>query len=112
MHPGMLRRAMDSGQAPTFAALAHRGHRVDDCVSSFPSVAPVACWEVMTGVGPGGHWVMGMNWFHRVERRYIEYGSSFEATRAFGMFRAMYDLVYNMNLDHLSWEAQTVFERL
>ena len=24
----------------------------------------------------------------------------------------MYDLVYNMNLDHLSWEAETVFERL
>jgi hypothetical protein len=53
-----------------------------------------------------------MNWFHRVERRYIEYGSSFEATRTFGLFRAMYDLVYNMNLDHLSWEAQTIFERL
>ena len=76
-----------------------------------PSVTPVACSEMMTGIGPGGHWVMGMNWFHRVERRYIEYGSSFEATRTFGLFRAMYDLVYNMNLDHLSWEAQTVFER-
>lgn len=112
MHPGMLRKAMDSGEAPTFAALAERGRLVDDCVSSFPSVTPVACSEMLTGVGPGEHWVMGMNWFHRVERRYIEYGSSFEATRAFGLFRAMYDLVYNMNLDHLSWEAQTVFERL
>ena len=66
----------------------------------------------MTGTGPAGHWVMGMNWYHRVERRYIEYGSSFEATRTFGLFRAMYDLVYNMNLDHLSWQAETVFERL
>jgi hypothetical protein len=112
MHPGMLRKAMDSGEAPTFAALAERGRLVDDCVSSFPSVTPVACSEMLTGVGPGEHWVMGMNWFHRVERRYIEYGSSFEATRTFGLFRAMYDLVYNMNLDHLSWEAQTVFERL
>jgi hypothetical protein len=85
---------------------------VTDCVSSFPSVTPVACSEMLTGRGPAGHWVMGMNWFHRVERRYIEYGSSFEATRTFGLFRAMYDLVYNMNLDHLSWEAQTIFERL
>ena len=66
----------------------------------------------MTGTGPAGHWVMGMNWYHRIERRYIEYGSSFEATRTFGLFRAMYDLVYNMNLDHLSWQAETVFERL
>ncbi|MCE3266064.1 MAG: type phosphodiesterase/nucleotide pyrophosphatase [Solirubrobacterales bacterium] len=112
MHPGMLREAMDSGEAPTFAALHERGRLIDDCVSSFPSVTPVACSEMLTGVGPGSHGVMGMNWFHRLERRYIEYGSSFEATRTFGLFRAMYDLVYNMNLDHLSWEALTVFERL
>jgi hypothetical protein len=112
MHPVMLRRAIDEGMAPTFAALLERGQLVDNCVSSFPSVTPVASSEMMTGVGPGGHWVMGMNWFHRLERRYIEYGSSFEATRTFGLFRAMYDLVYNMNLDHLSWEAPTVFERL
>jgi Type I phosphodiesterase / nucleotide pyrophosphatase len=112
MHPGMFQKAIDSGQAPTFAELAERGRMVDDCVSSFPSVTPVACSEMMTGVGPGRHGVMGMNWFHRVERRYIEYGSSFEATRTFGLFRAMYDLVYNMNLDHLSWEVETVFETL
>lgn len=112
MHPGMLRRAVESGEAPTFAALVERGELVEDMVSSFPSVTPVCCSEMMTGVGPEGHWVMGMNWFHRLERRYIEYGSSFEATRTFGLFRAMYDLVYNMNLDHLSWEAETVFERL
>ena len=112
MHPAMLRRAIEAGRAPTFAALAERGELIDDCVSSFPSVTPVASSEMLTGTGPAEHWVMGMNWFHRVERRYIEYGSSFEATRTFGLFRAMYDLVYNMNLDHLSWETPTVFERL
>jgi Type I phosphodiesterase / nucleotide pyrophosphatase len=112
MHPAMLLRAIDEGAAPTFGALLERGELVEDCVSSFPSVTPVACSELMTGTGPAGHWVIGMNWFHRVERRYIEYGSSFEATRTFGLFRAMYDLVYNMNLDHLSWEAPTLFERL
>ena len=52
-----------------------------------------------------------MNWYHRLERRYVEYGSSFEATRAFGLFRALYDIVYNMNLAHLSPEVETVFER-
>ncbi len=53
-----------------------------------------------------------MNWYHRLERRYVEYGSSLEATRAFGVFRALYDLVYNMNLAHLSPEVETVFESL
>jgi len=112
MHPEMLVRAIEQELAPTFAELLDRGRLVSNCVSSFPSVTPVASSEIMTGLGPAGHWVMGMNWYHRLERRYIEYGSSFEATRTFGLFRAMYDLVYNMNLDHLSWQAQTVFERL
>jgi hypothetical protein len=58
------------------------------------------------------HWISGMNWFHRLECRYVEYGSSLDATRTVGVFRALYDLVYNMNLAHLNPEAETLFERL
>ena len=75
-------------------------------------MTPVACAEMVTGVAADRHWISGMNWYHRLERRYVEYGSSLEATRAFGVFRALYDLVYNMNLAHLSPEVETLFERL
>jgi hypothetical protein len=108
----MLARAIEEGRAPTFAALVERGVLIEDCVSSFPSVTPVACSEMVTGVGADRHWISGMNWYHRLERRYVEYGSSLEATRAFGVFRSLYDLVYNMNLAHLSPEVETVFESL
>ncbi len=108
----MLRRAIDEGRAPSFGALVERGLLIEDCVSSFPSVTPVACSEMVTGVGADQHWISGMNWYHRLERRYVEYGSSLEATRAFGVFRALYDLVYNMNLAHLSPEIETLFETL
>ncbi|MEX2106982.1 MAG: alkaline phosphatase family protein [Solirubrobacterales bacterium] len=108
----MLRQAVDEGRAPTFGALLERGVLIPDCVSSFPSVTPVACSEMVTGVGSDRHWISGMNWYHRLERRYVEYGSSLDATRAFGVFRALYDLVYNMNLAHLSPEVETLFERL
>src|SRR6478609_4279452 len=108
----MLERAVAEDRAPTFGALLERGVLVEDCVSSFPSVTPVACSEMVTGVGSDRHWISGMNWYHRLERRYVEYGSSLDATRAFGVFRALYDLVYNMNLAHLSPEIETVFESL
>jgi hypothetical protein len=108
----MLRRAVAEGRAPNFAILLERGVLVPDCVSSFPSVTPVACSDLVTGVGAELHWISGMNWYHRLERRYVEYGSSLDATRAFGVFRALYDLVYNMNLAHLSPEIETVFESL
>lgn len=108
----MLERAVEEGRAPTFGELIERGVLVGDCVSSFPSVTPVACAEMVTGVAADQHWISGMNWFHRLEQRYVEYGSSLEATRAVGVFRALYDLVYNMNLAHLSPEVETIFERL
>jgi hypothetical protein len=108
----MLLRAVADDLAPNFAALIQRGALIGDCVSSFPSVTPVACSEIATGVGPGDHHISGMNWYHRTEGRYVEYGSSLEATRAFGLFRTLYDTVYNMNMAHLSYEAETVFERL
>ena len=75
-------------------------------------MTPVACAEMVTGVGADRHWISGMNWYHRLERRYVEYGSSLDATRSVGVFRALYDLVYNMNLAHLSPEVETLFERL
>jgi len=108
----MLERAVEEERAPTFAALLERGVLIPDCVSSFPSVTPVACAEMVTGVAADRHWISGMNWFHRLEQRYVEYGSSLEATRTVGVFRALYDLVYNMNLAHLSPEVDTLFERL
>jgi hypothetical protein len=108
----MLERAVAEDRAPTFGALLERGVLVPDCVSSFPSVTPVACAEIVTGSGSDRHWISGMNWYHRLERRYVEYGSSLEATRSVGVFRALYDLVYNMNLAHLSPEVETLFERL
>jgi hypothetical protein len=108
----MLERAVAEGRAPNFGALLERGALVPDCVSSFPSVTPVACAEMITGVAADRHWISGMNWYHRLERRYVEYGSSLDATRTVGVFRALYDLVYNMNLAHLNPDADTLFERL
>jgi Type I phosphodiesterase / nucleotide pyrophosphatase len=108
----MLERTVAEGRAPTFGTLLERGVLVPDCVSSFPSVTPVASAEMVTGRAADGHWISGMNWYHRLERRYVEYGSSLEATRAFGVFRSLYDLVYNMNLAHLNPAAETLFEQL
>ena len=53
-----------------------------------------------------------MNWYHRGEGRYVEYGTSFKASQAFGFKQSLTDTIYNMNLEHLSSETPTVFERL
>ncbi|MEA2308546.1 MAG: hypothetical protein QOI65_832 [Thermoleophilaceae bacterium] len=112
LKPEMLDRAIEHGRAPALARLIERGSYVRDCVSTFPSVTPVAAGTIATGVGPDEHHIPSMNWYHRGEERYVEYGSSFEASRAFGPLRSLQDTVYNMNLAHLSRERKTVFEHL
>jgi hypothetical protein len=112
LKPDMLDEAVEQGQAPALAALLERGTYIRDCVSTFPSVTPVASAAIATGCGPGEHHIPSMNWFHRGEERYVEYGSSLPATRAFGIVRSLYDTVYNMNLAHLTRARRTVFEHL
>jgi hypothetical protein len=112
LSPDMLDQAVAEGEAPALAALLDCGTYVRDCISTFPSVTPVASAAIATGCGPGEHHIPSMNWFHRGEERYVEYGSSLAATRAFGIVRSLYDTVYNMNLAHLSRAHRTVFEHL
>jgi predicted AlkP superfamily pyrophosphatase or phosphodiesterase len=112
LKPEMLDEAIAEGRAPALAALRERGTYIGDCISTFPSVTPVASAAIATGTGPGEHNIPSMNWFHRGEERYIEYGSSFAATRAFGVVRSLFDTVYNMNMAHLSRARKTVFEHL
>jgi type I phosphodiesterase/nucleotide pyrophosphatase len=112
LRPEMLDRAIADGRAPALAGLVERGTFVRDCVSTFPSVTPVASATIATGLEPGEHRIPAMNWFHRGEGRYVEYGSSFQATRAFGLLRSLQDTVYNMNMAHLNRDRKTVFEHL
>ena len=112
LKPDMLDLAIEQGRAPALKALRDNGVYVRDCVSTFPSVTPVASATIATGARPGDHHIPSMNWYHRGEERYVEYGSSMAATRAFGIVRSLYDTVYNMNMAHLSRARQTVFEHL
>jgi Type I phosphodiesterase / nucleotide pyrophosphatase len=110
--PTMIEQAAADGHAPSLATLIERGRYVPDAVAAFPSVTPVCAATIATGLGPDRHGIPSMNWYHRAESRYVEYGSSFRAALRFGLGRQLTDLVYNMNGAHLASDALTVFERL
>jgi predicted AlkP superfamily pyrophosphatase or phosphodiesterase len=110
--PEMVERAISTGQAPALAEIAARGSGVHACTAAFPSVTPVCAATIATGVRQDRHHIPAMNWWSRAEGRYVEYGSSFAASRRFGINRQLVDTVYNMNADHLAADAPTVFEAL
>jgi hypothetical protein len=112
MKPAMLEQAIAAGRAPALQLLMERGHHTDECVAAFPSVTPVCSASIATGTRPDRHLIPAMNWYHRGEERYVEYGTSFKASQAFGFKRSLTDTIYRMNGEHLSRDTPTVFETL
>ncbi len=112
MKPTMLERAIGSGAAPALKAIRDRGTYVDSCCAAFPSVTPVCAGTIATGRMNDEHRIPSMNWYSRSEERYIEYGSSFQASRKFGLTGQLVDTIFNMNEHHLSPETPTIFETL
>jgi hypothetical protein len=66
----------------------------------------------VTGGHPDVHHIPHLVWWHRGEKRIVEYGSSFAAVRRAGFTRSLRDTVLLMNREHMSKRAVTVFEAL
>ena len=109
--PEVYEQAVESGAAPTLAAL-HAAGSYRRAVSTFPSLTPVCLSAIATGAHPDVHGIPHLVWWNRDERRLVEYGSSFHALRAAGMAKALRDTIFNMNQRHLSAGAVTVYEAL
>ena len=109
--PEVFEAAVETRAAPTLAALAEAGTYAR-ATSTFPSLTPVCLASLATGGGPDVHHIPHLVWYHREERRLVEYGSSFGAMRAVGTRRAIRDAIVEMNAEHLSRDAVTVFESL
>jgi Type I phosphodiesterase / nucleotide pyrophosphatase len=109
--PAMLEDAVEREDVPALRFLSEHGE-YRRAVTTFPSLTPVCLSSLATGVHPDVHGIPHLVWFHREEGRLVEYGSSFSAIRAAGTTRAIRDAVFNMNEEHLSRDAVTVFESL
>jgi predicted AlkP superfamily pyrophosphatase or phosphodiesterase len=109
--PATLERAVESQDVPALRFLMSQGE-YRRAVTTFPSLTPVCLSSIATGAHPDVHEIPHLVWYHRSERRLVEYGSSFGAVRAAGTTRTIRDVIFNLNEEHLSKKAVTVFEAL
>ena len=107
--PAMLERGIEEGRLPALAYLAENGVYALG-TTTFPSLTPVCLASIATGAHPDVHHIPHLAWYHRGERRVVEYGSSFPAMRAVGARQSIRDSIFNMSHAHLSPRATTVFE--
>ena len=109
--PQMLEASLERRSLPTLTALAERG-TLGRATTTFPSLTPVCLSSIASGAHPDVHEIPHLVWWHRRERRLVEYGSSFGAMRAAGLGRTIRDTLVGMNAEHLGARAVTVFEAL
>jgi predicted AlkP superfamily pyrophosphatase or phosphodiesterase len=107
--PSLFENAVGDSSAPTLSQLAEAGEYRRG-VTTFPSLTPVCLTSIATGAHPDVHHIPHLVWWHRREQRIVEYGSSFGAIRAAGTRRSIRDTIVGMNRDHLSKEAETIYE--
>jgi predicted AlkP superfamily pyrophosphatase or phosphodiesterase len=107
--PSMFESAVGDRSAPTLSQLADAG-TYRRAVTTFPSLTPVCLTSIATGAHPNVHHIPHLVWWNRQERRIVEYGSSFGAIRAAGTRRSIRDTIVGMNRDHLSKDAETIYE--
>ena len=107
--PDTLATAVASGAAPNLGMLVERGG-LGQAVSTFPSLTPVCLSTIATGAGPDQTRIPALQWYHRGEQRFVEYGSSFQATLVEGAKQSVDDAVVNLNHVHLSPKLRTLFE--
>src|SRR5262245_6244133 len=109
--PTMLEASLGTPQTPTLTALAEQA-TLGRATTTFPSLTPVCLSSIATGAHADVHEIPHLVWWHRTERRLVEYGSSFGAARAAGLGRTLRDTLVGMNAEHLGAGAVTLFEAL
>ena len=109
--PSMLEDTLERGAAPSLRLLSDHG-RYRRAVSTFPSLTPVCLSALVTGAHPDVHEIPHLVWYHRGEKRLVEYGSSFGAVLAAGARQSLIDTIYGLNASHLGRDAVTVYEAL
>jgi predicted AlkP superfamily pyrophosphatase or phosphodiesterase len=107
--PSVFEHAVGDRSAPLLSALAEAGEYRRG-VTTFPSLTPVCLASIATGAHPDVHHIPHLVWWHRKEQRIVEYGSSFGAVRAAGTRRALRDTIVGLNQEHLSKDAETIYE--
>ena len=107
----MLEDTLERRAAPSLALLAEHGRyrRGDLDVPVVDARLPLGA---RNGAHPDVHEIPHLVWYHRGEKRLVEYGSSFGAVRAAGTKQSLIDTIYGLNDSHLGKNAVTFYEAL
>ncbi len=111
-HPAVLEACLAQGTAPAMNYLVNHGFCHPDCISSFPTMTPVATSSIVTGMWPDQHLVPGFIWYNPQTKWFVNYGATVRAILKIGPEQVLRNLLKNLNGEHLNSKIPTVYEKL
>lgn len=112
LHPNALEACISQGAAPALGFLANNGYYHNNCVSSFPTMTPVATSSIVTGHWPDQHLIPGFIWYNPGTKWFVNYGATWRAILKMGPEQILRNLLKNLNGEHLNCKIPTVYEKL
>jgi predicted AlkP superfamily pyrophosphatase or phosphodiesterase len=107
-----LQEAVKKGKAPALRFFMEQGRYFPNVVSPFPTMSVNVDSTLLTGTYANVHKIPGLVWFHHKEKRLINYGSHIRELLKLGLVKAIKDIIYHLNAEHLSKEVKTIHEEL
>ncbi len=107
-----LDESINNGDIPALQYLIERGQYYQDLIVPFPSMSVTVESTLITGEMPDKHHIPGLSWFNKDEDRIVNYGTSLKFLLDNGLSQGIYDVMYNLNNEHLNQDVTTIYEQL
>jgi predicted AlkP superfamily pyrophosphatase or phosphodiesterase len=107
-----LRETIQVGKAPALKYLKDHGHYYPRVISSFPTMSACIDTTLLTGVAPNQHHVFGLTYFHKQEKRVVNFGTGLKETFTIGLKNVLKDGLQNLNQHFINKEVKTIHEEL
>ncbi len=107
-----LNETIHSEQTPAFSFLKQNGRYYPKVISSFPTMSVCIESTLLTGVPPNQHHIFGLTYFHKKERRMVNFGTGLRETMTIGLKTVLTDSLINLNQKYISRQVKTIHEEI
>ncbi|MBA4601709.1 alkaline phosphatase family protein [Thermoactinomyces mirandus] len=106
----VLTETIHSGKTPALSFLKQNGQYFPQVVSSFPTMSVCIETTLLTGTPPNQHHIYGLVYFHKQEKRIINFGTGLREILTFGLRTVLRDSLMHLNQKTISRQVKTIHE--
>lgn len=106
----VLKETVHSGKTPALSFLKQNGRYFPKVISSFPTMSVCIETTLLTGTPPNLHHIYGLTYFHKKEKRVVNFGTGLRESLTIGLKTVLTDSLMHLNQKYISKHVKTIHE--